>query len=169
MLSDPSKIQEPQGKARQALLELATHRALTVHNGGETIFLYDLGTASRAPTGNDPPTPGDFGVNQPVITFNRPTLEGNEVEYMRRAVDRGHTSSSGPFAAEVSSLLRSELGAADVLLTTSCTAALEMSGLLLDIQPGDIVVVPSFTFVTSALAFARAGARLRFADIEPTR
>jgi dTDP-4-amino-4,6-dideoxygalactose transaminase len=105
-------------------------------------------------------------MKDPVITFNRPTLEGREVEYMRRAVDRGHTSSSGPFSAEVSSLLRNELGAADVLLTTSCTAALEMSGLLLDIQPGDVVIVPSFTFVTSALAFARAGARLRFADIE---
>jgi dTDP-4-amino-4,6-dideoxygalactose transaminase len=100
------------------------------------------------------------------ITFNRPTLEGSELDYMRRAVEQGHTSSAGPFSKQVSDLLSAELGAADVLLTTSCTAALEMSGLLLDIRPGDVVIVPSFTFVTTALAFARAGARLRFADIE---
>ena len=100
------------------------------------------------------------------ITFNRPTLEGSELDYMQRAVNQGHTSSSGPFSKQVSELLSSELGVADVLLTTSCTAALEMSGLLLDLQPGDVVIVPSFTFVTTALAFARAGARLRFADIE---
>ncbi len=105
-------------------------------------------------------------MNDHAINFNRPTLEGSELEYMRRAVDQGHTSSAGPFSTEASALLSSELEAADVLLTTSCTAALEMSGLLLDIQPGDVVIVPSFTFVTTALAFARAGARLRFADIE---
>ena len=87
------------------------------------------------------------------ITFNRPTLEGSELDYMRRAVQQGHTSSSGPFSKQVSDLLSFELGGADVLLTTSCTAALEMSGLLLDIQPGDVVIVPSFTFVTTALAF----------------
>lgn len=100
------------------------------------------------------------------LTFNRPTLEGDEVAYVRQAVEGGHTSCSGPFAARVSALLRDEIGARDVLLTTSCTAALEMSGMLLDLHPGDTVVVPSFTFVTSALAFVRAGARLVFADIE---
>jgi dTDP-4-amino-4,6-dideoxygalactose transaminase len=63
-------------------------------------------------------------------------------------------------------LLREELDACDVLLTTSCTAALEMSALLLGIRPGDTVVVPSFGFVTTALAFARAGARMLFCDIE---
>jgi dTDP-4-amino-4,6-dideoxygalactose transaminase len=62
--------------------------------------------------------------------------------------------------------LREELDACDVLLTTSCTAALEMSALLLGIRPGDTVVVPSFGFVTTALAFARAGARMLFCDIE---
>ena len=100
------------------------------------------------------------------LTFNRPTLEGDELAYVRQAVEGGHTSGSGPFAAQAAEVLRSELGAHDVLLTTSCTAALEMSGLLLDLQPGDTVIVPSFTFVTTALAFARAGARLVFADIE---
>jgi len=100
------------------------------------------------------------------LTLNRPTLEGDELTYVRRAVEGGHTSSSGPFAALAAANLRDEIGAADVLLTTSCTAALEMSGLLLDLQPGDTVIVPSFTFVTTALAFVRAGARLVFADIE---
>lgn len=100
------------------------------------------------------------------LTFNRPTLEGDEIAYMRRAVEGGHTSGSGPFAARVAALLRDEVGARDVLLTTSCTAALELSGMLLDLHPGDTVIVPSFTFVTSALAYVRAGARLVFADIE---
>ena len=74
---------------------------------------------------------------------------------------------SGPFSRRVREILRAESGAAEVLLTTSCTDALELSALLLDIEPGDTVIVPSFTFVTSALAFVRAGARLRFVDIEP--
>ena len=100
------------------------------------------------------------------LTFNRPTLEGDELAYVRQAVEGGHTSSAGPFAARAAATLRAEIGAADVLLTTSCTAALEMGGLLLDLQPGDTVIVPSFTFVTTALAFVRAGARLVFADIE---
>lgn len=100
------------------------------------------------------------------LTFNRPTLEGDELAYVRRAVEGGHTSSAGPFAARAAATLREATGAVDALLTTSCTAALEMSALLLDLQPGDTVVVPSFTFVTTALAFVRAGARLVFADIE---
>jgi dTDP-4-amino-4,6-dideoxygalactose transaminase len=100
------------------------------------------------------------------LTFNRPTLEGDELTYIRQAVEGGHTSSAGPFASRAAEVLRDSLGARDVLLTTSCTAALEMSGLLLDLQPGDTVIVPSFTFVTTALAYARAGARLVFADIE---
>lgn len=100
------------------------------------------------------------------LTFNRPTLEGDELTYVQQAVEGGHTSGSGPFGSRAAELLREEIGAQDVLLTTSCTAALEMSGLLLDLQPGDTVIVPSFTFVTTALAYARAGARLVFADIE---
>jgi dTDP-4-amino-4,6-dideoxygalactose transaminase len=100
------------------------------------------------------------------IPFNRPSLQGREIEYIRSAVERGHTSAEGPFSARVASMLRDELGACDVLLTTSCTAALEMSALLLGVAPGDTVVVPSFGFVTTALAFARAGARILFCDIE---
>lgn len=101
------------------------------------------------------------------IPFNRPGLGGNEFTYMREAVEGGHTALGGPFTARVVRLLNEWQGAADVLLTTSCTDALEMSALLLDIEPGDTVIVPSFTFVSSALAFVRAGARLVFADIEP--
>jgi dTDP-4-amino-4,6-dideoxygalactose transaminase len=100
------------------------------------------------------------------IPFNRPSLQGREIEYIRAAVERGHTSAEGPFSARAASLLRDELAAHDVLLTTSCTAALEMSALLLGVGAGDTVVVPSFGFVTTALAFARAGARILFCDIE---
>jgi dTDP-4-amino-4,6-dideoxygalactose transaminase len=86
---------------------------------------------------------------------------------MREAVEGGHTSLGGPFTQRVVDALVDWQGSADALLTTSCTDALEMAALLLDIKPGDTVIVPSFTFVSSALAFVRAGARLLFADIEP--
>jgi dTDP-4-amino-4,6-dideoxygalactose transaminase len=100
------------------------------------------------------------------IPFNRPSLQGREIEYIRSAVERGHTSAEGPFSARAATMLRDEIEACEVLLTTSCTAALEMSALLLGIRAGDTVVVPSFGFVTTALAFARAGARVLFCDIE---
>jgi dTDP-4-amino-4,6-dideoxygalactose transaminase len=100
------------------------------------------------------------------IPFNRPSLQGRELEYIRSAVERGHTSAEGPFSMRVASMLRDELDAWDVLLTTSCTAALEMSALVLGVGSGDTVVVPSFGFVTTALAFARAGAHILFCDIE---
>jgi dTDP-4-amino-4,6-dideoxygalactose transaminase len=76
-------------------------------------------------------------------------------------------SASGPFSVRASALLQQATGAHEVLLTTSCTAALELSAMLLDLQPGDTVVVPSFTFTSSGLAFAREGARILFCDIEP--
>ena len=103
----------------------------------------------------------------PEIRFNQAGVEGAELEYLRRSIESGRTASSGPFSAEVTELLRAETGAPEVLLTTSCTAALEMSALLLDLQPGDTVIVPSFTFTSSALAFAREGAEILFCDIEP--
>lgn len=101
------------------------------------------------------------------IPFNRPEVTGRELTYMREALESGHTSSSGPFSQRVGSLLQQVTGAQEVLLTTSCTDALEMTSLLLDLQPGDTVVVPSFTFTSSALAFARQGAGIVFCDIEP--
>lgn len=103
----------------------------------------------------------------PTIPFNRPSLAGAEMEYVRESVANGHMSSSGPFAGRAGDLLQQESGALEVLLTTSCTSALEMSAMLLDLEPGDTVVVPSFTFTSTALAFARQGARILFCDIEP--
>ena len=107
-------------------------------------------------------------VRNPTIPFNRPTVVGREFEYIREAIDNGHIASSGPFSNRAATVLRRELSAAEALLTTSCTSALEMSAILLDRRPGDTIIVPSFTFVTSALAFAREGFRIVFADIEPT-
>lgn len=100
------------------------------------------------------------------IRFNRPAIEGNELAYIEEAVRGGHTSSSGPFSSRAADRLRDAAGVADVLLTTSCTDALEMTALLLDPEPGDTVIVPSFTFTSTALAYARQGFNVRFADVE---
>lgn len=103
----------------------------------------------------------------PPIPFNRPSVEGREIEHVSSSVATGHTASSGPYATKVSELLRDVHDAADVLMTTSCTDALEMTALLLELGPDDRVVVPSFTFVSTALAYVRTGAKLLFCDIEP--
>jgi dTDP-4-amino-4,6-dideoxygalactose transaminase len=110
----------------------------------------------------------DFRDHPDPIRFNVPSIEGNEVQYLQESLSSGHTSSSGPFSKRAATVLQDHSGAEDVMLTTSCTAALELSAMLLDLQPGDTVVVPSFTFSTSALAFASRGAKLVFCDIEPT-
>jgi dTDP-4-amino-4,6-dideoxygalactose transaminase len=110
----------------------------------------------------------DFREHPDPIRFNVPGIEGHEVAYLEQSLREGHTASSGPFSARATAALREQSGAEDVLLTTSCTAALELTALLLDFRPGDTVVVPSFTFSTSALAFAGRGAKLIFCDIEPT-
>lgn len=102
------------------------------------------------------------------IPFNRPSVVGRELTYISQAIANDHASAGGPFTDRCVDLLRSHLDCADVLMTTSCTDALELAALLLDVGPGDTVVVPSFTFVSTALAFARNGATIRFADIEPT-
>lgn len=101
------------------------------------------------------------------IPFNKPGLRGRELDYVGEAVAYGHTSMSGPFSKKVSDLLTDELDAAGALLTTSCTDALEMTAMLLDLKEGDTVIVPSFTFVSTALAFTRQGAKVRFCDIDP--
>jgi len=103
----------------------------------------------------------------PQIPFNQAAVEGRELEYVRSAIESGHTSSGGPFSARAGAILAEATGAKEVLLTTSCTSALELSAMMLDLLPGDTVIVPSFTFTTTALAFARQGARLLFCDIEP--
>ncbi len=101
------------------------------------------------------------------IPFNKAALVGPELRYIAEAVERGHISADGRFTDRCTRALEECLGTESVLLTTSCTDALEMAGLLLDLAPGDEVIVPSFSFVTTAGAFAMQGARPVFADIRP--
>jgi dTDP-4-amino-4,6-dideoxygalactose transaminase len=101
------------------------------------------------------------------IPFNKPGLAGDELAYIADAIQRGHSAGDGCYTSRCHDLLRRELGCHRVLLTTSCTHALEMCALLLDIQPGDEVIVPSFTFVSTANAFVLRGARPVFIDIRP--
>jgi dTDP-4-amino-4,6-dideoxygalactose transaminase len=99
------------------------------------------------------------------IAFNAPVLMGREMELLQEAVNRNRLAGDGHFTRLCQDWLRKELGSEKVLLTTSCTAALEMSALLLDIEPGDEVIVPSFTFVSGANAFVLRGAKPVFVDI----
>ena len=101
------------------------------------------------------------------IPFNRAGLFGNEFVYISKALEDGHISGDGRFTKQCHALLERELGTSKALLTTSCTHALEMTALLLDIQPGDEVIVPSFTFVSTVNAFVLRGARPVFCDIRP--
>jgi len=99
------------------------------------------------------------------IPFNRPSLVGNELRYMSQAVARGQISGDGEFTRRCHELLQRELGVPAVLLTTSCTHALELAAILLDLKPGDEVIVPDFTFVSTANAFVLRGATPVFVDI----
>lgn len=101
------------------------------------------------------------------IPFNRPAIVGRELEYMADALRSGQTSGDGRYTKQVHALLEGALGVPKALLTTSCTHALEMAALLLDIQPGDEVIVPSFTFVSTINAFVLRGAKPVFADVRP--
>jgi dTDP-4-amino-4,6-dideoxygalactose transaminase len=100
-----------------------------------------------------------------MIPFNRPSPIGGELDYVQVALKSGHICGDGAFTAKCHQLLEKEMGVTKALLTTSCTAALEMTALLLDIHPGDEVIIPSFTFVSAANAFALRGAKPVFADI----
>jgi dTDP-4-amino-4,6-dideoxygalactose transaminase len=101
------------------------------------------------------------------IPFNQPSTAGSEFDYIRQAINHWHLSGDGSFTKKCHALLERELGVAKALLTTSCTHALEMAALLLDTKPGDEVVVPSFTFVSTANAFVLRGARPVFIDVRP--
>ena len=101
------------------------------------------------------------------IPFNRPAIVGEELEYIGESLANQHISGDGPFTKKCQALLEEGLGIPKVMLTTSCTHALEMAALLLDIQPGDEVIVPSFTFVTTVNAFVLRGAKPVFIDIHP--
>lgn len=99
-----------------------------------------------------------------MIPFNKPFFVGKEVHYVYEALSNGHVSGNGSFTKRVQSLLEKSFGYEKVLLTSSCTDALEMSALLCDIVPGDEIIVPSYTFVSSALAFVREGAKIIYVD-----
>src|SRR3990172_5086514 len=101
------------------------------------------------------------------VDFNHPAAMGNELEYIRQAIENAHISGDGPFTKKCHALLEDQLGVPRALLTTSCTHALEMSAILLDIQPGDEVIFPDFTFVSTVNAFVLRGARPVFLDIRP--
>ncbi len=101
------------------------------------------------------------------IPFNRPHVTGNEFENIARAIDLGHLAGGGHFTKACETLLEERLGIANVLMTCSGTAALELSMLLCDVGPGDEVILPSFTFVSTATAIVRTGATPRFVDIQP--
>jgi dTDP-4-amino-4,6-dideoxygalactose transaminase len=101
------------------------------------------------------------------VPFNRVTLTGAELSYIGEAIAGAHLAGDGPFTRRCSDLLERELNAPRVLLTPSCTHALEMSALLLDLAPGDEVIVPSFAFVSTVNAFVLRGATPVFADIRP--
>jgi dTDP-4-amino-4,6-dideoxygalactose transaminase len=101
------------------------------------------------------------------VPFNKPAIVGNELGYIREAVESGHLSGDGAFTRRCTALLERELGVHRALLTTSCTHALEMCALLLELTPGDEVVVPSFAFVSTVNAFVLHGARPVFVDVRP--
>ena len=101
------------------------------------------------------------------VDFNRPVPVGHELEYMVEAVENGHISGDGPFTKKVHALLEQELAVARALLTTSCTHALEMAAILLNVQAGDEIIVPDFTFVSTVNAFVLRGAHPIFLDIRP--
>lgn len=106
-------------------------------------------------------------MSEPHIPFNRQLcLEGN-ISLVEEAITNGQCAGGGPFGEKCQMLFENALGVPKALMTTSCTHALEMAALLLNIGPGDEVIVPSFTFVSTANAFALRGATIRFCDIRP--
>jgi dTDP-4-amino-4,6-dideoxygalactose transaminase len=101
------------------------------------------------------------------IPFNKPYISGKESEYVSRAIGAGQIAADGPFTKGCARFIEERFCAAKALMMPSCTAGLEMAALLCDLQPGDEVILPSYTFVSTANAFVRAGARPVFVDIRP--
>ena len=102
-----------------------------------------------------------------MVPFNKPCLTGNELPYIADAVHAGNPSGNGKYSRLCHQYFEEKYGFSKCLLTTSCTDALEMAALLINIQPGDEVIMPSFTFVSTANAFALRGAKIVFADCDP--
>ncbi len=106
--------------------------------------------------------------NKNKIPFNRPFIAGKELFYIAQAViENNHTAGDGPFTKKCQAWLEERLGCRKVLLTHSCTAALEMSAILADIEPGDEIIMPSYTFVSTANSFVLRGGVPVFIDIRP--
>jgi dTDP-4-amino-4,6-dideoxygalactose transaminase len=103
----------------------------------------------------------------PHIPFIKPFITGNELNYIAQAISSGRLASDGYFTKHCCRILEEGFGIRKVLMTPSCTAALEMAAMLCDLGPGDEVILPSFTFVSTANAFVRLGARPVFVDIRP--
>ena len=101
------------------------------------------------------------------IEFNRAPFLGTETKYMEQAIANGKLCGDGPFTKKCSELMKEKFGTAHVLLTTSCTHALEMAAFLCDLEPGDEVIMPSYTFVSTADAFVLQGAKIVFVDVHP--
>jgi dTDP-4-amino-4,6-dideoxygalactose transaminase len=110
-------------------------------------------------------TSDEFHALTITIPFNKPAVVGSELIYVGQAVAGGHASGDGPFTRRAQNLMQDRFGARRVLLTTSCTAALEMAALLCGLGPGDEVILPSYTFVSTANAIALRGATPVFVDI----
>jgi dTDP-4-amino-4,6-dideoxygalactose transaminase len=102
-----------------------------------------------------------------MIPFNKPFLVGNETKYIEEAVSSGKISGNGIFTKRCQDYFEQNYGFKKCLLTSSCTDALEMAAILCNIEPGDEVIMPSYTFVSTALAFIRQGANIIFADSLP--
>ena len=100
-----------------------------------------------------------------MIDFNRPAFVGSELEYIQDAIHRGMLCGDGIYTKKCSQWMEKEFDVSRVMLTTSCTHALEMAAFLCDIQPGDEVIMPSYTFVSTADAFVLRGAKIVFVDI----
>lgn len=101
------------------------------------------------------------------VVFNRIDIVGNEMKYMEQAITGGHISGNGPFTSKAQTFLEEMLGVKKALLATSCTHAIEMAAILLNTEPGDEVICPSFTFVSTINPFILRGARPVFIDIRP--
>src|SRR3954452_17680436 len=101
------------------------------------------------------------------LPFNRPHLTGQEFPNIKGAVENLHLSGDGPFTRQCQTWLEGRVGCSSALLTHSCTAALELAALLLDLGPGDEIIMPSFTFVSTANAFVLRGATPVFVDVRP--
>ncbi|MGB3410151.1 MAG: dTDP-4-amino-4,6-dideoxygalactose transaminase [Microthrixaceae bacterium] len=140
--------------------ELLTDLSLTVRGA-------PINIASVTPPAVTDRLHQNLGTQVSPVRFHRPYLTGNEEAHIAKALASGHFHGDGPYSEAVAAELSHLTASPSVLLTPSCTHALELSGLLLDIEPGDEVIMPSFTFVSTANAYVLRGAKPVFVDVDP--